>query len=120
MKMKKSEVIDLLEQIDLFYPGRFRMEDPQKTINSWHNLLKDEDPKRIEENLIYHAKNSQYVPGISDLLKEPEGKKRVTPNADETQAYLKRYEEKANQPKDEEEIKKIQQEIRKMLNIKGE
>lgn len=118
--MKLEEVVELIKKINVYYNGRFQLENPKRTVVEWHQVLKDEDPQNVFANLKRHVRVSHFIPTISDLLKEADGP-RVVPGVEETQAYLKRYEERAAQPKDETEIKRIQAEIREnLLNAKKE
>lgn len=66
--MDREQVLDILEKIDLFYPGRLKMDNPKKIILAWHSVLKDYEFNIIDRNLNEHVKNNKFPPSIADLI----------------------------------------------------
>ncbi|AYP68790.1 loader and inhibitor of phage [Bacillus phage vB_BpsM-61] len=64
--MKKTEMVDLLEEIELFFPGRFTMDE--KIASLWWRIIKDYDYKLCKTNLDKHVRESKFPPTIAQLI----------------------------------------------------
>jgi hypothetical protein len=62
--VNKEQIFDLLSFLKEVYPG-FDFE--QSKIDTWHRLLKDQNPAEVMKNAERHSLESKFVPTISDL-----------------------------------------------------
>ena len=65
--MEKNEVIILIDKLNIYYPGRLKMDNPRKLIEAYYDILKGCDTKKVMANMERHALNSKYVPTIAEL-----------------------------------------------------
>jgi ethanolamine utilization protein EutP (predicted NTPase) len=64
--MTKTEVYELLEHLEILYPGKYVVDE--KSINAIHFHLDDQDKTTVMRNLKRHAKESPFPPSISELV----------------------------------------------------
>ena len=105
--------MDIVELIQRVY-GNFNPDT--RTLNVWFAILKDCDKKDVEQRFFDYAKFGQYPPKPSDLINVAEETPRIAPNAEETAAYYKKYEDIV--PASREVANRYLAEMRKILGIK--
>ncbi|WP_083392126.1 replicative helicase loader/inhibitor [Bacillus sp. MUM 13] len=84
MNMTKIELLQILNKIADYYES---FSFNKRKIESWHDVLKDADEKRVEKNLHNYVKNYSDPPKIADLLRQE--KSRDIPDARETKDSIK-------------------------------
>ena len=120
--MEKNDVIDLIEAIDVYYPGKLKLENPAQTVKIWHEALASYNTDTIKNNLKRHVLSSPFPPGISDLVKQ-DAARVVVPNLEETYKRIREQDAHAASVKAErteaekQEIERIQKGIRDMLGM---
>lgn len=62
--MTKEETFDILETIQCFYPN---FEITQKKIDSWYNILKNDQFKKVLNNVNKHAIEKKFPPTIAEI-----------------------------------------------------
>jgi hypothetical protein len=95
----------------------------QVKINTWHRLLKDKDPEVILYNADRLAKESKFVPTISELInysKEEVPSGPAVPSVEETNEMLRERARNRRNAASPEVREKALAEIRKILNIPDE
>lgn len=116
--MERNEVAKLLNEIDLLYPGRIRMDEKQAAarFNLFCKVLANKNTEEVEANLIAHAEESPHPPSVHALVKKQE--KSNVPSVEETRAYIQRYED---MPEPDEEtlqaMEEAKKEIRRILKM---
>lgn len=123
--MKRNEVIDLLQDIEIFYPGKFKIENA-RIVELWQNAMAEEDAGKINKNLKRYVLHNEWPPSISQLVDaEPEASGPAVPTLEQTKLYLQGMDNQRERVKEEldlhgnEEIEQAKAEIRRILNIGG-
>lgn len=114
--MERIEVVEVLEKIDVYYPGKVKVENAKFRLDAFAEALKDADAETVNKNLMKHIRTDEWPPSISNLLKENKESSRAVPNFEETRAYLKSRENK--HPASEEVRREEAAKVRKILGIK--
>lgn len=112
--MNKNQVIDILETIQNMYHAKFKIDNPQKTVDAWFKILQDFDFDTINRNLTNYVSKNSFPPSVADLINMPEHKDKAILNAQETAELLKGY---AEQP--EADKKHVAAELERMRAILG-
>ena len=122
-RMLKNEVIDLLQDLEILYPGKFKIEST-RIVELWHNALADQDAAIIKRNLSRYVKGNSWPPGISDLM-EFDHSGPAIPNAEQTKARMLAEEKRIAEVRAEREkngdaeIEAAKAKIREILGIAG-
>lgn len=115
--MNKKEAVEIIRTISDIYGNKFKMDDPQGTVNAWFSILQDYDFDIIHANLMEYVKRNKFAPTVADLLiTHTEERDRAVLNADETREMITSW-EKHKKP-DKEQADAALREMRKMLGIK--
>lgn len=115
--MDKKEVVEIIKTISNIYGSKFKMDDPQGTVNAWHMVLVDYEFDSIMANLQSYVKTNRFAPSVADIIEVEPAKDRAIPSYDETKEMMAKWDqERANAANDE--IKKEQlANMRKILGI---
>lgn len=82
--MNKKEVLKLILAIERLYDKPFTKKRSifnqndsiekfiMDTVNTWHDILQDEDPEMVFKNLACHVKTNKFPPSIAELLRKDE------------------------------------------------
>ncbi|MDI6684157.1 Loader and inhibitor of phage G40P [Bacillus subtilis] len=116
--MTKAETFEILELINQYFEY---FEVTQNKVDSWHELLKEDDYEHVRNNLISFCRRSKFPPKVADLLNaKPATVDRMNaiPSVEETKEYLAKM-AAPNELTDQERasIEKSKAEIRRMLGI---
>ena len=116
--MNKTEVIELIKTIKVYYPNAFNKYDTAEgqafVVNSYLRVLSEYDAKTVFNNLVKHAKTNNYQPTVHDLLQEEVKSNRYIPGVEETRKIVEEMEKRASQPM------QVSKETKDMLKRFGE
>lgn len=115
--MNKPEVVAIIKNIVDIYGGKFKMDDPQGTVNAWYSILKDYEFETIHANLIEYVKANKFVPSVADLIHATERRDRALPTIEETNQLLLGYEQAKEEKADPEQAEAALAKMRKLLKI---
>lgn len=65
--MTKEQVFEALSILRDVY-GSFEFD--QQKLNTWHRILKNQDPVKVLKNLEKHIRTNKFAPTISELIEE--------------------------------------------------
>jgi hypothetical protein len=116
--MNKKEVATLLKTISTYYGSKFKVDDPQGTLNAWHKILSDYEFSEIEQNLTEYVKNNKFPPAVADIITIESGVNKAVPTYDETRAMFEKWENDKKEIASKEVAEKALSNIRDILGIK--
>lgn len=117
--MDRKQTAELLQDIQVSYPGKFHVLEPTRLLNAWTKALLRHDHDKVQANFEKHLETSAFPPTIADLVREkPTDRLNAIPNVEETRAYLETL-GKASDLTEEQKatIESEKAKIRKILGI---
>lgn len=114
--MNKKEVVEIIKNISDIYGNRFKLDDPQGTVNAWHAVLKDYEFDIIQANFMEYVKHNKFAPSVADLIHVAEARDRAVLNTDETREMMATWKKESKADKKQADAALGQ--MRQILGIK--